>query len=204
MSQSIKPISVIAAVLLATLLLAGATSTATATTQVASHSSTSTSSLVDAQQMQQANNTTANYTSKPTLVGDDDLHIVDYWKTDGVLYVQLYSEHSTTVTISTPPGSTAELAGGYIEETTIDRQQLSTVSIPAPGSTASIMSTDSKRNGRFTQIDLSGPSAIPSNFNGTDVLTAGAAASGFTGAAVLVGVYQWRYARDEDGGEQVA
>ena len=210
MRASRTTVSVIATVLLATVLLVGAASSATAT-PVVSEGRESTSAAPsfsappsDTQQVQPTNNTTANYTASQTLIGDSDVYLVDYWKSDGVLYVQLYSEHSTTITLSAPPASSAEVAGGYIEETQIPRQQLTTLSITAPADTASISSSDSRRNGRYTQLDVAGPGFLPEQFYGSDVLTAGIFASLLTGAAVLVGVYKWRYERDDQGGEQVA
>lgn len=132
-----------------------------------------------------ANASGPNYTHNPTLVGDENVYLVDYWKANGTMYIQLYAESATLVTVSSPPDSNGEVAGGYIRQEGVKSGRLKTISIQSPGDTVWISSVDSVRNGRFTRLKVGGSSLISGPYDGDDVFHASAGAAVFTGFVVL-------------------
>lgn len=179
--------------------------TAAATSDAATPAPNSVATIVDATSsfQDQEQNQTQNPTRHPTLVGDDDLHIVDSYKQDGRVYVELYAVRSAEVTISAAPESDADVAGGWMTSQVIPRRSYATVSIRSPTNTAWLQSADSASNGRFTRLDLSGPGYWPETFTGLHVLAAGAVAALMTAFAVLVDLVRHEHLEDRQQGERL-
>lgn len=148
-------------------------------------------------------NQTTQPTTNPTVVGDNDLYITDYWKANGTMFVELYAGGPAHVTLSAPPSGDAEVAGGYVTQLRIPAESYRTVSIRSPGSTVWLSSSDSVRNGRFTRLDVSGPGYWPANFTGLHVLAAALVASLMTGAAVVVDLVRFEFLEDTEQGERL-
>lgn len=116
------------------------------------------------------NETSTDPTTEPTLHGDPDLHIVDYWMSDGTMHVELHAESAAFVTLSAPPTGDSDLAGGYVRQTRLFADETAVVTIRSPASVVWLSSGDSMENGRFTELDATGPGIIPGPFDSQDVL----------------------------------
>lgn len=173
-------------VVLALLLVAGvAPAAAQESTTVASTAENSTNSVGSA------------------LAGDSQTRLIEYELRDGTMFVTLETTDATRVSLSAPPSSDAEKAAGYVTTGRLPAGVQKTFSVPAPDGTAWLSTSRQTENGRFTELDVSGPGLIPGPFDGADVFYAGSFSALGVALAVLYEAVTAVYG-DVEGGERVA
>jgi hypothetical protein len=114
------------------------------------------------------------------------------------MFVELYAERSAFVTLSAPPETRSDMVGGYVDSFRIEPRSFATVSIPSPSGVVWLSSSDSHRNGRFTQLDVSSGSLLAGPYGGSDVRDAAIGGALGVGIPVLYTAVRAKTGASED------